>query len=126
MKTVDQAYAELGPANTFALHGVHCFGIGALPTDPATVPGRKTLWLSKTRKVTCASAADAKIHWDSVLRRHHDNGGMNRDLPSQSGYVCDADTGAVTHKLSTNGRLWALSYLGRSGEKLATQPLILA
>jgi hypothetical protein len=44
-----------------------------------------------------------------------------RDLPSQYGYVTDA-AGAVTHWFAPSGLLFALTYLGRSGEEAATQP----
>jgi hypothetical protein len=42
-----------------------------------------------------------------------------RDLPTHFGYVTD-DAGDVTHHFAHNGLLFALRYLGRTGEEAAT------
>lgn len=123
MKTADQLYAEQGPANSIALNGVHLFAIREISySDVEETVGACVLHLGGTKiAMVCVSLLFALHYYQLSLERHYAAGGMNRDLPTYSGWV--SVDGEMRYWISTNGKVHACTYLGRSGQAAATAPM---
>jgi len=46
--------------------------------------------------------------------------GLNRNLPSDFGLICNEE-GEVLYRASTNGRIWAVEYIGQSGGEVVNR-----
>lgn len=107
-------------AKGIALNGEHLFSISDKPLAPASIPGSVRLYL-RANFVRCSDGTHAVRRMTQERVDLAAEGISPRDLPSQHGYVTN-ERGEVTHWFAPNGLLYALTYLGRAGEELASEP----
>jgi len=114
MKTAKQAYHDAGPADTIALNGQHLFLVGKKLTHEGPVKMRLA---RQTHRF--ATVQEAERSHKAFMGGY---GGMNRDLPSGHGYILN-EADQVLGCMFACGVAQSMTYLGKGGDPVATQPL---
>lgn len=118
MPTPKQAYAALSPAHSRAVYGQWLFAVGDNDVQPDG-GDPVIVFYDRVHCVKYQSLGDARVGANLWLDTYD---GMYRDLSDVWGLVFNT-SGALTHYISTNGRIWPVRYLGNTNERsLATTP----
>jgi hypothetical protein len=122
MTTANEAYNQAPPRERISLYGQLLFlletATAAPPEGPAASVRLSSLGWTPVSTLTEAVALHAEY-----VQRWQDEGLRTGDLASSIGYVADRQ-GHISHWISHNGQVHKVLFLGRSGQPLATEPLL--